>query len=110
MVAPSAQPPELPVTRIVAFEPRPIVPDEIVYRVEFHDVIGANVMPPAVTLPLTVTVPAVPFAPNTAMLDEVLGQATFVVPFHQFVPEAEVLQVPPPSCGPDDAGVASQVN
>ncbi len=64
--------------------------------------------PATFTLPLTVTVPAVPPAPNAAMFPE--DQATFVVPSHQFVPEADVLQVPPPSCGPDDAGVASQVN
>jgi hypothetical protein len=67
------------------------------------------VIPPAVTLPLTVTFAAVPPAPNTAVLDDVFGQATFVVPSHQFVPEAKVLQVPPPSCGPDVENDESQV-
>jgi hypothetical protein len=63
-----------------------------------------------VTVPVTVTVPAVPLpAPKIAELVVRFGQATFVVPFHQFVPDALVLHVPPPSCGLAVAGSASHV-
>ena len=65
-----------------------------------------KVIPPVVTEP-TVTTPAVPLVPKTAMEVATLFQTAFVVPFHQSV--AVVFHVPVPSVGPLDEASGSQV-